>query len=97
MPNVEFIFGLTGSTASVVIAYLLPAALFLSLSGRPALLTQLNPDDVTTGASAGSLMEHKPFWVTVRISALSCAADYLTGGCCQLRAPRIVNSDLPAQ
>lgn len=53
VPNVEFIFGLTGSTASVVIAYLLPAALFLSLSGRPALLTQLNPDDVTTGPFPG--------------------------------------------
>jgi hypothetical protein len=51
VPNVEFIFGLLGSTASVVIAYMLPAALFLSLSGRPALLTQLNPDDVATGAS----------------------------------------------
>ena len=51
VPNVEFIFGLLGSTASVVIAYMLPAALFLSLSGRPALLTQLNPEDVSTGAT----------------------------------------------
>lgn len=51
VPNVEFIFGLLGSTASVMIAYMLPAALFLSLSGRPALLKQLNPDDVTTGAA----------------------------------------------
>ena len=51
VPNVEFIFGLVGSTASVFIAYLLPAILFLSLSGRPALLSQLNPADVATGAS----------------------------------------------
>lgn len=50
VPNVEFIFGLVGSTASVFIAYLLPAILYLSLSGRPALLSQLNPADVATGA-----------------------------------------------
>ncbi len=49
MPNVEFVFGLTGSTASVVIAYILPSLMFLSLSGRPALLSQLDPDDVRTG------------------------------------------------
>lgn len=49
VPNVEFIFGLVGSTASVFIAYILPAMLFLSLSGRPALLHQLNPADVATG------------------------------------------------
>jgi hypothetical protein len=56
VPNVEFIFGLLGSTASVMIAYMLPAALFLSLSGRPALLKQLNPDDVTTGTAVLPLL-----------------------------------------
>jgi len=53
VPNVEFIFGLVGSTASVFIAYILPAMLFLSLSGRPALLHQLNPADVATGPCPG--------------------------------------------
>ncbi len=58
VPNVEFIFGLTGSTASVVIAYVLPAALFLSLSGRPALLNQLNPEDVRTGGAVFFVLFH---------------------------------------
>lgn len=35
LPNVEFIFGLAGSTASVLIAYILPAAIFLVLSRPP--------------------------------------------------------------
>lgn len=35
LPNVEFIFGLAGSTASVLIAYILPAAIFLIASGPP--------------------------------------------------------------
>lgn len=35
LPNVEFIFGLAGSTASVLIAYILPAAIFLITSGPP--------------------------------------------------------------
>lgn len=38
IPNVEFIFGLVGATASVLIAYVLPAAIFLSATARPALL-----------------------------------------------------------
>lgn len=49
VPNVEFIFGLVGSTASVFIAYVLPALLFLHLSSRSALLRQLDPADVATG------------------------------------------------
>lgn len=32
LPNVEFIFGLAGSTASVLIAYIMPAAIFLITS-----------------------------------------------------------------
>ena len=35
LPNVEFIFGLAGSTASVLIAYILPAAIFLIASSSP--------------------------------------------------------------
>ena len=35
LPNVEFIFGLAGSTASVLIAYILPAAIFLIASTSP--------------------------------------------------------------
>ncbi|KAL0050456.1 hypothetical protein WJX82_011533 [Trebouxia sp. C0006] len=35
LPNVEFIFGLAGSTASVLIAYILPAAIFLVVSRPP--------------------------------------------------------------
>ena len=35
LPNIEFIFGLAGSTASVLIAYILPAAIFLSASRPP--------------------------------------------------------------
>ena len=35
LPNVEFIFGLAGSTASVLIAYILPAAIFLITSAPP--------------------------------------------------------------
>eukprot|EP00955_Chlamydomonas_euryale_P007060 74862-Chlamydomonas_euryale.AAC.1 len=31
IPNVEFIFGLTGATASVLTAYILPAIVFLRL------------------------------------------------------------------
>ena len=36
LPNVEFIFGLAGSTASVFIAYILPAGLFLMVTQTPA-------------------------------------------------------------
>ncbi len=35
LPNVEFIFGLAGSTASVLVAYILPAAIFLVVSRPP--------------------------------------------------------------
>ncbi len=35
LPNVELIFGLAGSTASVLIAYILPAAIFLIASRPP--------------------------------------------------------------
>lgn len=35
LPNVECIFGLAGSTASVLIAYILPAAIFLIASAPP--------------------------------------------------------------
>lgn len=31
VPNVEFIFGLTGATASVIISYILPAVTFIKL------------------------------------------------------------------
>ena len=31
IPNLEFIFGLTGSTASVIMAYILPAVIFIRL------------------------------------------------------------------
>ena len=34
VPNVELIFSLTGSTASVAISYLLPSLLFLRMSRR---------------------------------------------------------------
>eukprot|EP00198_Chlamydomonas_reinhardtii_P010547 XP_001699884.1 amino acid transporter [Chlamydomonas reinhardtii] len=37
MPNVEFIFGLTGATASVLLSYILPALTFIRL-------TDLNPE-----------------------------------------------------
>ncbi len=33
VPNIEFIFGLTGATASVLIAYILPAIVFIRLLG----------------------------------------------------------------
>ena len=33
LPNVEFVFGLAGSTASVLIAFILPAAIFLQTTG----------------------------------------------------------------
>lgn len=36
LPNVEFIFGLAGSTASVLIAYIMPAGLFLLVTRMPA-------------------------------------------------------------
>lgn len=33
VPNVEYVFGLSGSTASVLISFVIPAALFLQVSG----------------------------------------------------------------
>jgi sodium-coupled neutral amino acid transporter 10 len=33
VPNVEFVFGLLGATASVILAYILPALICLRLSG----------------------------------------------------------------
>ena len=41
--SAQFIFGLVGATASVLIAYILPAGIFLSASSRPALLGQKDP------------------------------------------------------
>ena len=35
LPNVEFIFGLAGSTASVLVAYIMPAGLFLLVTRMP--------------------------------------------------------------
>ncbi len=32
LPNVEFVFGLAGSTASTLMAFILPAAIFLSVT-----------------------------------------------------------------
>lgn len=32
LPNVEFVFGLAGSTASTLLAFILPAAIFLHVS-----------------------------------------------------------------
>ncbi len=62
VPNVEFIFGLTGSTASVVIAYMLPAAVFLALTGRPGLLNVLNPEDLATGAAPAGRASDSVLW-----------------------------------
>jgi amino acid permease len=46
LPNLEFIFGLTGATTSVVISYIMPALCFLKLAG---------PDpEVTFGAFGGA-------------------------------------------
>ena len=45
----QFIFGLVGATASVLIAYVLPAAIFLSASARPALLGPQGVDAPRTG------------------------------------------------
>lgn len=42
VPNVEFIFGLTGATASVIISYILPAITFIKLlEGNPELTQSL--------------------------------------------------------
>ncbi len=44
VPNVEFIFGLTGATASVLIAYILPALTFIRLlDQQPELAGSLSP------------------------------------------------------
>ena len=32
LPNVEFVFGLAGSTASTLMAFILPAAIFLNVT-----------------------------------------------------------------
>jgi hypothetical protein len=32
LPNVEFVFGLAGSTASTLMAFILPAAIFLTVT-----------------------------------------------------------------
>ena len=49
---VQFIFGLVGATASVLIAYVLPAAIFLSASSRPALLGAQDPDGLNGSYSS---------------------------------------------
>jgi hypothetical protein len=105
VPNVEFIFGLLGSTASVLIAYMLPAALFLSLSSRPALLVQLNPGDVTTGAAlslVGSLAQCEINSVLKESSAWSALiancrlSNCNTGGFAMLQGPCLGCSGRPA-
>ena len=45
VPNVEFIFGLTGATASIFIGYIMPAVTFIRL---------LNQNPELTGTGAGS-------------------------------------------
>jgi len=52
----QFIFGLVGATASVLIAYILPAAIFLSASSRPALLGQKDPDAARAHQGAHQLL-----------------------------------------
>ncbi|GFH33396.1 amino acid transporter, partial [Haematococcus lacustris] len=39
VPNVEFIFGLTGATASVIISYIMPALIFIRLVAQSPELT----------------------------------------------------------
>ena len=50
----QFIFGLLGATASVLIAYVLPAAIFLSASARPALLGPQGIDAPRPGEAPGA-------------------------------------------
>jgi len=59
VPNSQFIFGLVGATASVLIAYILPAGIFLSASSRPALLGQKDPDATRAHQGVRALTVHQ--------------------------------------
>lgn len=53
VPNVEFIFGLTGATASVLISYILPALTFIRLLDTSHELTSGMHRQTKVGAEQG--------------------------------------------
>lgn len=75
LPNVELIFGLTGSTASVLAAFIMPAVCFLRLYDMAPELSSGKRPSSTGGSGSGSA-----FWRLLQQAACCCC------GCCGLGA-----------